>query len=123
LTSLNPGGTVRERFRVSDGERQMPRSQPSRDVVFTLAAVATVAVLILGCPLSMIAHAQMTSMMDMDEDMPAQGMAVMCPMPYGVPAHPVGHEAGRFVLESLPVHLDPNPAPMTRPIFHPPTVS
>jgi hypothetical protein len=98
----------------------MRRSQP-RDVLFTLAAVATVAVLIFGCPLGMIAHAGMNHMTD--GDMPSQGMAVMCPMPYGVPAHSAGYESGRFVLESLPAHLDPNPTPTTRAIFHPPTLS
>ncbi len=99
----------------------MRHHEARRPVFFILVAVAVLAAVVFGCPLSMMAHAQMTDMMD--GDMPAQGMAVMCPMPYGVPAHPTGYEAGRFVLESLPVHLDPNPAPITRPIFHPPTLS
>ncbi len=99
----------------------MRHDEARRPVFFICAAVAVLAAVVFGCPLSMMTHAQMTDMMD--GDMPGQGTAVMCPMSYGVPAHPTNYESGGFVLEPLPVHLDPNPVSATRTIFHPPTLS
>jgi len=86
-----------------------------------MAAVITATAVLLACPLSMVAHAQMSQMMS--QDMPTQGMQGMCPMLCGVPPYSAGFESSDFGLGPLPVYLDLNPASTIRPIFHPPNLT
>ena len=86
-----------------------------------MAAVITATAVLLACPLSMVAHAQMSQMMS--QDMPTQGMQGMCPMLCGIPPYSDGFESSDFGLGPLPVYLDLNPTSTIRPIFHPPTLA
>ena len=94
--------------------------EPKTSLLVTAVAVALAAVVIL-CPLSMVAHAQMTQMMG--QDMATQGMQGTCPMLWGVPPYLAGLEPSSFGFGPLPVYLNLNPTSTVRPIFHPPTIS
>jgi hypothetical protein len=85
------------------------------------AGAAVLALIFFACPLIMMAHAQMTYMMD--QEMPSQEMVAMCPMLCGIPTAPAGAESGQSVLGPVSAHLDPNPPSEARPIFHPPTLA
>jgi hypothetical protein len=86
-----------------------------------MAAVITATAVLLACPLSMVAHAQMSQMMS--QDMPTLGLEGMCPLSCGVPTDPVGGASNGFALRPLAVHLTFNPASTIRPIFHPPNLT
>ena len=85
------------------------------------AAALVLAAVVFACPLTMMAHAQMTQMMG--QDMTTQGTQGMCPMLCGLPQDSAGSESRSFGFGPLPVYLDLNPASTIRPIFHPPTLA
>jgi hypothetical protein len=95
-------------------------NNPKTSLLVAVAAVALAAV-IIACPLTMMAHAQMTQMMG--QDIATQGMQGMCPLLCSIPAHSVGSESRGFGLGPLPVYLDVNSTSAIRPIFHPPTLA
>jgi hypothetical protein len=94
-------------------------NNPKASLLVAVAAVA-LATVVLACPLSMMAHAEMSQMMG--QDMPTQGMQGMCPMLCGVPPYSIGFESSDLDRGPLPVYLDPNPTSTIRPIFHPPNL-
>ncbi len=96
----------------------MQRSKASRRILM-IAAVMAASAVVLACPLSMMAYAQMIPMMG--QDMGMQGSGMMCPMLCGVPPSSPSLDANGSVLGPLPVHLTLNAASKVRPIFHPPT--
>jgi len=89
--------------------------------ILMMTAVIAVSAVVLACPLSIVAHAQMTQMMC--QDMPTQSLEGMCPLSCGVPTDPVGGASNGFALRPLPVHLAFAPASTIRPIFHPPNLT
>jgi hypothetical protein len=95
-------------------------NNPKASLLVAVAAVA-LATVVLACPLSMMAHAEMSQMMG--QDMPTQGMQGMCPMLCGVPPYSIGFESSDLDRGPLPVYLDLNPTSMIRPIFHPPNLA
>ena len=95
-------------------------NNPKASLLVAVAAVALAAV-VFACPLSMVAHAQMSEMMG--QDMPTQSLEGMCPLSCGVPPDPAGVGSNGFALRPLPVHLDLNPTSTIRPIFHPPNLA
>jgi len=86
-----------------------------------MAAVIAATAVVLVCPLSMVAHAQMSEMMG--QDMPTQSLEGMCPLSCGVPPYSATFESSDFGLGPLPVYLDLNPTSTIRPIFHPPNLA
>ena len=86
-----------------------------------MTAVIAASAVVLACPLSMVAHAQMSQMMS--QDMPTLSLEGMCPLSCGVPQDPVGVASSEFALRPLAVHLTFNPASTIRPIFHPPNLT
>ena len=104
-----------------EGHDKMRRSSKPKVSFFLVAAVMAMAAIVLACPLSMIAHAQMSEMMG--HDMPTQSLEGMCPLSCGVPQDPAGVGSNGFALGPLPVYLDLNPTSTIRPIFHPPTLA
>ena len=99
----------------------MRYSHSPKPSLLVVAAAMVLAAVVLACPLSMMAHAQMTHMMG--QDMATQGMSVMCPMLCGVPPDSAAFKSSDFDLGLLPVYLDLNPTSTIRPIFHPPTLA
>jgi len=95
-------------------------NNPKASLLVAVAAVA-LATVVLACPLSMMAHAQMTQMMG--QDMPTLSLEGMCPLSCGVPPDPAGVATNGFALRLLQVHLTFNPASTIRPIFHPPNLT
>ena len=95
-------------------------NNPKASLLVAVAAVALAAV-VFACPLSMVAHAQMSEMMG--QDMPTQSLEGMCPLSCGVPQDPAGVGSNGFALRPLPVHRAFNPASTIRPIFHPPNLA
>ena len=83
-----------------------------------VAAVITATAVLLACPLSMVAHAQMSQMMG--HDMSTQGPEAMCGTLCGVLPDPIGVESQGFLLGQLSVHSTSNPSSSVRLIFHPP---
>ena len=83
-----------------------------------MAAVITATAVLLACPLSMVAHAQMSQMMG--HDMSTQGPEAMCGTLCGVLPDPIGVESQGFLLGQLSVHSTSNPSSSVRLIFHPP---
>jgi len=99
-------------------------NNPKTSLLVAVAAVALAAV-IIACPLTMMAHAQMTHQMTqmMGQDIATQGMQGMCPLLCSIPAHSVGFESSDLDRRPLPVYLDLNSTSAIRPIFHPPTLA
>lgn len=99
----------------------MRQSSKPKPMFLVAAAAVALAAIAIVCPLSMVAHAQMSEMMG--QDMPTQGMQRMCPMLCGVPPYSATFESSDFGLGPLPVYLDLNPTSTIRPIFHPPNLA
>lgn len=83
-----------------------------------MAAVIAATAVVLVCPLSMVAHAQMSEMMG--HDMSTQGPEAMCGTLCGVLPDPICVESQGFLLGQLSVHPTSNPSSSVRLIFHPP---
>ena len=104
-----------------EGHDKMRRPSKPKLSFFLVAAVMAMAAIVLACPLSMIAHAQMTQMMG--QDMATQSPDGMCAAPCGIVPSLIALESGNPVIAPLPIHLDPNPTSTIRPIFHPPNLT
>jgi ABC-type phosphate transport system permease subunit len=91
-----------------------------KGLVFGAAAIVATVALLCACPLGMMAHAQMTDMMQDATD--AANTTTTCPLLCGVPSWPTGVDANGFVLGPFPVQPASHPMPVIRPIFHPPTL-
>ena len=83
-----------------------------------MAAVIAATAIVLACPLTMVAHAQMSQMMG--HDMSTQSPEAMCGTLCGVLPEPIGVESHGFLLGQLSVHSTSNPSSSVRLIFHPP---
>jgi len=89
--------------------------------ILTTAVVLTATAVVVACPLSIVAHAQMTHMMG--QDMATQSPDGMCAAPCGIVPSLIALESGNPVIAPLPIHLDLNPTSTIRPIFHPPNLA
>ena len=92
-------------------------NNPKASLLVAVSAVALVTV-VLACPLSMIAHAHMSQMMD--HDMSTQGPEAMCGTLCGVLPDPIGVESHGFLLGQLSVHPISHSSSSVQLIFHPP---
>jgi len=99
----------------------MRRLSKSQSTLFMAVAAVALAAIICACPLGMMAHAQMATMMG--QDMATQSPDGMCAAPCGIVPSLIALESGNPVIAPLPIHLDPNPTSTIRPIFHPPNLA
>jgi len=97
------------------------RPSETRSILFATAAAVVLAAVFCACPLGMMAHAQMATMMG--QDMATQTLDGMCPLLCGVAPSLVILGSDDSVIGAVPVPLDLNPASAIRPIFHPPTLA
>lgn len=111
----------RLRLPALEGHFQMRRPNESRSILFTTAAAVVLAAIFCACPLGMMAHAQMATMMG--QDMPTQSLDGMCPLLCGVAPSLVILGSDDSVIGAVPVPFDLNLASAIRPIFHPPNLA